>query len=111
MFKRRFWPARGQNGAFALALPLSTAYHEPMLNVTLNDKTAKLLESYRRSKRLSREKALEALLEDVMQRQTLQATLLANWTQNATTTDANFEADLTDIIKRDRAKQRARGSH
>jgi hypothetical protein len=108
MFK--FWPARGQNVAFALALPQSTAYHEPMLNVTLNDKTAKLLESYRRSKRLSREKALEALLEDVMQRQTFQTTLLANWAQN-TTTDASFEADLTNIIKRDRAKQRARGSH
>jgi hypothetical protein len=60
--------ARGQNLTFALASPTSFAYHEPMLNVTLNDKTAKLLESYRRSKRLSREKALEVLLEDVMQR-------------------------------------------
>jgi hypothetical protein len=97
--------------AFALALPESTACHESMLNVTLNDKTAKLLESYRLSKRLSREKALEALLEDVMQRQTFQTTLLANWAQNATTTDASFEADLTGIIRRDRAKQRARGSH
>ena len=81
-----------------------------MLNVTLNDRTAKLLESYRRSKRLSREKALEVLLEDVMQRQTLQATLVANWARNAAT-DANFETDLTNIIKRDRAKQRTRGAH
>jgi hypothetical protein len=45
-----------------------------------------------------------------MQRQTLQATLVANWAQNAAT-DANFETDLTNIIKRDRAKQRTRGAH
>ena len=85
-----------------------------MLNVTLNDKTAKLLESYRRTKRLSREKALELLLEEVTQRQAMQNTLMMNWARNTVNTNSNegsFEADLNEIIKRDRTKQRARGAH
>ena len=81
-----------------------------MLNVTLNDKTAKLLESYRRGKHLSREEALEALLEEVTQRQTMQNALRANWSRLADQMDANFEADLNDIIKQDR-KQQSQGKH
>jgi hypothetical protein len=96
---------------FTLALKRGTAYHVRMLNVTLNDKTAKLLESYRRGKRLSREKALEVLLEEVTQRQVMQHTLMANWASNAGVTDDAFEADVTALIMRDRAKQRARGTH
>ena len=72
-----------------------------MLNVTLNDKTAKLLESYRRGKHLSREQALEALLEEVTQRQTMQNALRANWSRFANQTDSTFETDLN-IIKRNR---------
>jgi hypothetical protein len=82
-----------------------------MLNITLNDKTAKLLESYRRSKHLSREQALEELLEEATQRQTLQTALTTNWSRQAGNTDPNFETDLNNIIKQDRAKQRAQGSH
>ena len=84
-----------------------------MLNVTLNDKTAKLLESYRRTKRLSREKALERLLEEVTQRQAMQDTLMKNWARNTVNTSSHqdsFEADLNEIIKRDRVKQRVRGA-
>ena len=81
-----------------------------MLNVTLNDKTAKLLESYRRGKHLSREEALEALLEEVTQRQTMQNALRANWSRLADKMDATFEADLNDIIKQDR-KQQSQGKH
>ena len=79
-----------------------------MLDVTLNDKTAKLLESYRRSKHLSREQALEALLKEVMQRQTMQNALRANWSRLVDHADSTFEADLNDIIKQDR-KQHALG--
>ena len=77
-----------------------------MLNVTLNDKTAKLLESYRRGKHLSREEALEALLEEVTQRQTMQNALRANWSRLVNQANSTFEADLNDIIKQDR-KQHA----
>ncbi len=82
-----------------------------MLNITLNDKTAKLLESYRRSKRLSREQALEILLEDVTERQALQNALTSNWAQQAKSPDTDFEADLNNIIKQDRAKQRTKGTN
>jgi hypothetical protein len=41
-----------------------SVYHQGMLNVTLNDKTAKLLESHRRTERLSREKALDKLFKE-----------------------------------------------
>jgi hypothetical protein len=82
-----------------------------MLNVTLNDKTAKMLESYRRAQHLSREQALEKLLEEVTQRQVLQNALTLNWSRQADQTDTSFEADLHAIIKQDRAKQRASSTH
>jgi hypothetical protein len=82
-----------------------------MLNITLTDKTAKLLESYRRSKRLSREKALEVLLEDVTERQALQNALTSHWAQQSTAPDPDFETDLNNIIKQDRAKQRSKGTN
>ncbi len=74
-----------------------------MLNITLNDKTAKLLESYRRGKHLSREQALEELLEEATQRQTLQNALTTNWSRHADDTDQSFETDLNTIIKQDRS--------
>jgi hypothetical protein len=73
-----------------------------MLSVTLNDKTAKLLESYRRAQHLSREQALEKLLEEATERQSLQNALSLNWSRQDELTDIAFEADLDNIIKLDR---------
>jgi hypothetical protein len=81
-----------------------------MLNVTLNDKTAKLLESYRRSHKISREKALEVILEEATQRQVMQQILTQNWAAQ-TEPDNSFDKDVTEIIKQDRAKQRVKGTN
>jgi parvulin-like peptidyl-prolyl isomerase len=82
-----------------------------MLNVTLNDKTAKMLESYRRAKRLSREQALEKLLEEVTQRQAFQNVLSVNWSKRENQTDITLEADLNAIIKQDRASNTLTPKH
>ncbi len=81
-----------------------------MLSVTLNDKTAKLLESYSRAQHLSREQALEKLLEEATERQSLQNALSLNWSRQDDLTDTDFEADLNELIKNDRAKQRSLGT-
>jgi hypothetical protein len=81
-----------------------------MLSVTLNDKTAKLLESYRRSQRLSREQAIEKLLEEVTESQSFQNALSLNWSRQEHRTDADFEADLENLIKQDRTEQRISGN-
>jgi galactokinase/mevalonate kinase-like predicted kinase len=75
-----------------------------MLNVTLNEKTAKLLENYRRSKKISREKALESILEEATQRHVLQQVLSQNWASQTELDNDTFEEDIQEIIKQDRAK-------
>jgi hypothetical protein len=78
-----------------------------MLSITLNDKTAKLLESYRRAQHMSREQALEKLLEEATERQSLQNALSLNWSRQDDLMDATFEADVNELINNDRAKQRS----
>ena len=82
-----------------------------MLNVTLNDKTAKLLESYRRSHKISRQKALEVILEEATQRQVMQQLLTQHWAAQTESDNDDFDKDVEEIIKQDRAKQRAKGTN
>ncbi len=82
-----------------------------MLNVTLNDKTAKLLESYRRSHKISRQKALEVILEEATQRQVMQQILTQHWAAQTEFEDHDFDNDVEVIVKQDRAKQRAKGTN
>ena len=76
-----------------------------MQSVMLDDRTAKLLESYSQSKKLSAEQAIATLLEEVTQRQSFQEALSTHWTEHSES-DAGFEAEIAEIIKQDRAKQR-----
>jgi hypothetical protein len=82
-----------------------------MLNVTLNDKTAKLLETYRHSKKISHEKALESILEEATQRQVMQQVLSQNWAAQTESDIDKFEEDIQQIVKQDRAKQRSKGTN
>jgi hypothetical protein len=75
-----------------------------MLNVTLNDRAAKLLETYRRSKKISREKALESILEEATQRQVMQQILTQNWAAQTESDNDKFEEDVQQIIKQDQVK-------
>ena len=76
-----------------------------MQSVTLTDRTAKLLESYSRSEKLSAAQAIAMLLEEVTQRQSFQEALNTHWAEHSEL-DAGFDAEITEIIKQDRVKQR-----
>ena len=76
-----------------------------MQSVMLDNKTAKLLESYSRLKKLSAEQAIAALLEEVTQRQSFHEALTTHWADHVEP-EAGLDAQITQIIKQDRAKQR-----